>query len=212
MRLETLQVTGWEPAIEGMRAPLKSYDKYDSMTKNNKFIFGKKDYDLAKRLWQGGSEHRKWMRQIQVWAKISAPLFWWSEYDTYRIGTSANSESTMHTIGKRPLTLADFDSRLLNKEHTTNALQHLIDVLNQLIRGYNTPNLAQYVKNDMLVQIKGLLPTSFIQTRYVNLNYETIATMYRQRKNHKLPHWSEDFIGWAKSLPYSEFITGEFEE
>ena len=74
MRLETLQVTGWEPAIEGMRAPLKSYDKYDSMTKNNKFIFGKKDYDLAKRLWQGGSEHRKWMRQIQVWAKISAPL------------------------------------------------------------------------------------------------------------------------------------------
>ena len=209
-RFETLEVAGWISAIEGMRAPLKSYDKSDSIDAYyDKFILGEKDYKLAKTLCQSGPEHRKWMRQIQVWAKISMPLYWWSEFDTYKIGTSANSESTMHTLMKRPLTLDDFDTEYMSQEG--------IDQLENVINGLNTwidiyPRFDDNEEKEKLfINMKSLLPTSFIQTRYVNLNYEVLHNMYHQRKNHRLPQWSTDFVSWVETLPYSEFITEKFD-
>ena len=210
-QFETLEVAGWWPALEGMRAPLKSYDKSNTIFDHNKLpVFDETnpDYKLAKRLCLAGTEHSKWMRQVQVWVKISAPLFWWSEFDTYKVGTSANSESTMHTITKQLLTSRDFET------NDSMIMEETIDNLNNLILQYQ----AAAEKNDKLVMqalfisIKCLLPASFIQTRYVNLNYAVLQNMYKQRKNHRLPQWNSDFVSWVKSLPYSEFITQEFDQ
>ena len=210
MEFITKEISGWQAALEGMRAPLKSYNKADSHWEDDKFVIGPKDYKLAKSLWESGSEHRKWMRQVQVWAEIAAPLFFWSEWDTYHIGTSCNSESTMHTIGKSQLFITDFDSSVSMKDYSYQALSYIIEILNRLISAYNTPNLAKSVQTDLLVQIKSLLPCSYIQRRFINLNYEVLATMYKQRHNHRLPHWRVYFVNWINSLPYSEFITGDF--
>lgn len=247
---ETLEVSGWLPALEGMRAPLKSYDKNDSKNHFISFgvagdvgfetVVGPNDYDLAKRLCKAGPEHRKWMRQIQVWVKVSLPLYVWSEFDTYKIGTSTNSESTMHTLMKRPLNFDDFDTQYMD-DYGHDALVSSIMRLNQLQRMYQecldekkelenqksthpdwdqTDELAyrekmEYLKEDMryiFIDMKSLLPASFIQTRYVNLNYETLHNMYHQRKNHRLSQWSKDFVSWIKTLPNSEFITEEWED
>lgn len=221
-RFETLEVAGWISAIEGMRAPLKSYDKSDSIDAYyDRFILGEKDYKLAKSLCKAGPEHRKWMRQIQVWVKISMPLYWWSEFDTYKIGTSANSESTMHTLTKRELTLDDFDTKYMTKEGTDNLFKYIEEYLNVTLSHYNSckqcynidknPEELPYIEQ-VFIDLKSLLPTSFIQTRYVNLNYEVLHNMYHQRKNHRLPQWSKDFVSWIKTLPYSCFITENFEE
>lgn len=221
----TLEVAGWDAAIFGMRAPLKSYDRNDSETvyEDNdfyNFTLGPNDYKLAKSLCQAGAEHRKWMRQIQVWVKISMPLYWWSEFDTYKIGTSANSESTMHTISKRELALDDFDTKYMSKEGIDNLFEYIENYLNVTLSHYNSckycysidknPEELPYIEQ-VFTDIKSLLPASFIQTRYVNLNYEVLHNMYHQRKNHRLPQWSNDFVSWVKTLPYSEFITEEFE-
>lgn len=209
-RFETLDVAGWAPAIEGMRSPYKSYDRADSQeVYYDDFRLGEADYKLAKGLCQAGPEHRKWMRQIQVWVKISQPLYWFSEFDTYKIGTVANSESTMHTLMKRPLTLQDFDTEYVSIEGIEQ-LENTIFNLNTLIDMY--PRFDDNEEKEKLfINIKSLLPTSFIQTRYVSLNYETLHAMYHQRKNHRLPQWSQDFVSWIKTLPYSEFITEEFD-
>ncbi len=212
MEFLTKNISGWQAALEGMRAPLKSYNKADSYFdyKNNKIVIGPRDYRLAKSLWEGGSEHRKWMRQVQVWVEIAAPLFFWSEWDTYHIGVSCNSESTMHTIGKAQLSIADFDSSVSMKNYSYKALSYIIEILNKLINAYNTPNLAKTIQSDLLVEIKSLLPCSYIQRRFININYEVLARMYQQRHNHRLPHWRVNFVNWINSLPYSEFITGNF--
>lgn len=248
-RFQTLDISGWEAAIYGMRAPLKSYSKFDSETlckiKNDSvfqgFSFGDKDYQLASKLVKAGPEHRKWMRQIQVWVKISMPLYWWSEFDTYKIGTSANSESTMHTLAKRNLVWEDFDTEYMDeigKEVQVAALRRI----NQALVRYNitvdeikklkeelanpfssdTDNfdideieskiaILEIEKQKEFISLKSLVTTSFIQTRYVNLNYEVLHNMYHQRKNHRLPQWSKDFVSWVETLPYSEFITEKFD-
>lgn len=241
-RFETLEVAGWSSAIEGMRAPLKSYDKSDSIDHYwDNFEIGENDYKLAKRLCKAGPEHRKWMRQIQVWARWSLPLYLWQEADTYSIGISKNSESTMHTLTKRNLTWEDFDTEYMDevgKEVQIAAIQrinqalvrynitrdeikkHKYELANPFIEDTDNFDIDEIKakiadleeeKLKEFISLKSLLTTSFIQTRYVNLNYEVLHNMYHQRKNHRLPQWSKDFVSWVKTLPYSEFITEEFD-
>ena len=214
MEFQTIDVQGFHPAISGMRNPLKSYDRFDSKWVyeygDEQFIIGSNDYDLAKRLWTGGTEHRKWMRQVIVWVDITAPRYWWSEFDTYKIGTSANSESTMHRLAKDGVKKEDLDFEWGLDGLADSTMEDLIFNLNVLIGFYNTCTPEK--KKEIFPLIKGLLPESFMQKRTICLNYEVLATMYRQRKNHRLPQWSKDFVSWVKTLPYSEFITGEFND
>lgn len=206
---KALEIAGWAPAIEGMRAPLKSYDKSDSTEAYyDTFVLGEKDYNLAKSLCQAGPEHRKWMRQIQVWAKFNLPLYLHQEVDTYHIGVTKNSESTMHTLMKENLTFDNFDTKYMDQEGL-DRLDSLIYNLNTLIYNYSRCDNGE-AKEKLFITIKSLLPSSFIQSRYVNLNYEVLHNMYHQRKNHRLPQWSNDFVSWIHSLPCSEFITNEW--
>ena len=214
---ETLDVSGLPSAIYGMRLPLKSHLKSDSWTDAGHFMLGPNDYKLAKSLFNSGPEHAKWTRQVMVWVNISAPRYWWSEWDTYKVGTSANSESTMHTIEKRPLTVNDFElpegfaEKYPSKYET---FTNYITFLNDLISAYNLPiELPQdkEYKEDMFRILKACLPESFVQKRTVCLSYATLANIYKQRKMHRLPQWNTDFVAWVKTLPYSEFITGEFQ-
>lgn len=148
---------------------------------------------------------------IQVWADIWAPRYWWSEYDTYRIGTSANSESTMHKILSEEFNEEDFEwPKFAGADWDVEAAFRDYIYALKVVKERAEEDPGH--KNYYLKLLKGMLPESFIQKRTVNLNYETLATMYRQRKNHRLPQWSETFCGWVKTLPYSEFITGEFDD
>ena len=214
MEINTLDVQGFDSALSGMRNPLKSYDRFDSKWVyeygDEHFVIGTKDYDLAKRLWNGGTEHRKWMRQVIVWVDITAPRYWWSEFDTYKVGTSANSESTMHRLTKDGVKKEDLDFEWYIDGLADSTMEDLISNLNVLIDFYNA--CPPEKKKEIFPLIKGLLPESFMQKRTICLNYEVLATMYRQRKNHRLPQWSKDFVSWVKTLPYSEFITGEFND
>ena len=217
MHFKTLDIAGAEPAIQGMRNPLQSHDKSDSHVTDGYFIIGDKDYDLAKRLILAGPEHRKFLRQIVVWVNISAPRFWWSEFDTYKIGTSANSESTMHTLLKKPITRdmfeIDFNEDDLkmfedfDPEIGFDGYLYLLEEIRQF--ALSMPLDEKKYCHKLLKQ---MLPESFIQTRTVCLNYEVLSNMYQQRKNHKLPQWREDFVSWIKTLPHSEFITKEFDK
>ena len=214
MEFKTIDVQGFYPALSGMRNPLKSYNRFDSKWVHEyggeQFIIGSKDYDLAKRLWTGGTEHRKWMRQVIVWIDITAPRYWWSEFDTYKIGTSANSESTMHRLTKDGVKKEDLDFTWGLDGLADSTMEDLISNLNVLIDFYNACTPEK--KKEIFPLIKGLLPESFMQKRTICLNYEVLATMYRQRKNHRLPQWSKDFTSWVETLPYSEFITGNFDD
>ena len=213
MSFKLYQVAGFKPAIEFMRKPLKSYAKADSdfsQSDGPDFEIGPVDYDLAKRLWKGGPVHRKWLRMVYAWIDIEAPLYFWSEFDTYQHITK-NSESTLHTIQKE-----DFDNVgycLENCGHPAvdEAHKHLIPIIQSLQNEYYDAKTAEE-KNHIRLAIKDILPTGYIQRRGVCLNYETIALMYDQRKDHRLPIWSVDFVDFCKSLPKSEFITGEFAE
>ena len=222
MKIETLGVEGFDAAINGMRNPLKSYKNRDSYWANTEnfnaigpdafhYIIGDNDYQLAKNLWKAGTEHRKYLRMIQVWADIWAPRYWWSEYDTYKIGTTANSESTMHKILEEDFDEKDFEwPEFVGADWDVEAeFKNYLDLLKTVKLRYEQDTNQN--KNYYLALLKGMLPESFIQKRTVNLNYETLATMYRQRKNHRLPQWSDTFCNWVKTLPYSEFITGEFD-
>lgn len=214
MDFQTLDVRGLDSAMRGMRNPLKSYDKADTTINNitGSITIGPNDYKLAKGLWKGGTEHRKWMRQVIVWVEITAPRYWWSEFDTYKIGTSANSESTMHTILKENFNASEFEWPTFNNGDwdIMAAFNDYIDVI-KVVR--DRANEATGEKREYYQQIlKGMLPESFLQKRTICLNYEVLATMYRQRKNHRLPQWSKDFVSWIKTLPYSEFITGNFND
>ena len=208
---QTLCVYGFEPALHGMRLPLKSHNRADShYEEDGNFVIGPNDYDLMKRLWHSGTEHRKYLRQIQVWAEIKLPRYVWSEWDTYKIGTSANSESTMHRLTKDGVKKEDLDFEWGLDGLADSAMEDLISNLNILIDFYNACTPEK--KKEIFPLIKGLLPESFMQKRTICLNYEVLATMYRQRKNHRLPQWSKDFTSWIKTLPYPQFITGEFDD
>lgn len=203
--------------IEGMRNPMNSWGKSDSHNckQNSSFCMececnkigyrlGENDISLMQRLSNAGTEHRKYMRMMPVYVRITAPLYWWKEADTYKVGTVANSCSTIHKIAEKKFTLGDFST-----EHfrwiSERCLKDTIDVLN----GYRNDYIRTKDK-DYWWQMIQLLPSSYNQTRNVMLNYEVLANIYRQRKNHKLDEWRE-VCKWIENLPYSELITGEEE-
>ena len=213
VNFQTVEVAGFIPAIAGMRHPLKSYEKADTQINENGSInIGANDYDLAKRLCQAGSpEHAKFLRQIEVWVNITAPRFWWAEEATYKIGTTENSQSTMHTLMRDGIKEEDIYFFFGEDEMANEAMRNYINVINELIALYKTLEPGD-IKEQYFEKIKAMLPEGFIQTRMVSLNYEVLRNMYRQRKGHRLSGWKEDFVDWVKTLPVSEWITGDFPE
>lgn len=211
--------------IEGMRNPMNSWEKSDSYagheymgTGNEYFKLGENDHSLMQRLSNAGTEHRKYMRMMPVYVRITAPLYWWKEFDTYKVGTVANSCSTMHKIAKKEFTLEDFSTEHIRIRKSMDALKDMIDTLNVFrdvyLNGgnlrYENGNIKCFGKKDKEIwwQMIQLLPSSYNQTRNVMLNYEVLANIYRQRKGHKLDEWRE-FCKWIESLPYSELIIGD---
>ena len=202
IKIENIDVYGWEAAIRGARNPMNSWDRMDSCYNNGEFEIGENDYDLLRRLTIAGPEHRKWNRMVTVTMDITAPLYWWKEYDTYKVGTVANSCSTMHKIQAKKFEMSDFSVEHLR---SLRVMHEVIDELNFYRDKFNKDKK----KEDWWEMIQ-LLPTSYNQKRTVHLNYEVLGTIYHQRRHHKLDEWVE-FCNTIKTLPYSEFITREFE-
>ena len=220
--IEKTEVVGWEHAIRGMRNPLNSWDKSDSSniahcSAGRLPLIGPNDFDLMKILAKAGSSHRKYLRMITVYVDILAPLYWWKEFDTYKVGTVANSCSTMHKIHAKEFTLKDFSREHLDGEFVCAASGDETfsswDVLYLTIKGLNYHRQKYLETNDKKYwwQMIQLLPSSYNQKRTVMLNYEVLANMYHDRKNHKLDEW-HTFCEWIESLPYSELITGGKED
>ena len=204
IKIENIDVYGFEAAIRGARNPMNSWDRMDSGYNNGEFEIGENDYKLLKNLTIAGPEHRKWNRMVTVTMDITAPLYWWKEYDTYKVGTVANSCSTMHKIQEKEFELDDFSHEHLGL-YPKWLLSEVISKLNENREGFNKTKDKDYWWN--MIQ---LLPTSYNQKRTVHLNYEVLGTIYHQRRHHKLDEWVE-FCNTIKTLPYSEFITREFE-
>lgn len=217
MKFEKTEVFGFEAALRGMRNPKNSWDRSDSYNDNILgFVVGEKDMKLAQSLIQGGPVHSKFLRYIHVQADITAPLYWWKEYDTYKVGTVANSTSTMHKLAETPITadcfeMDDFSNGLIIEEDNpvptftvdiNNRVGIFIDALEKLRQKYLETKDVRYWK-----ELIRWLPESWLQTRTVDLNYEVLRNIYKWRKNHKLSEWSVSFVNWIKSLPYAkEFI------
>ena len=252
IKFEHTEVVGWEAAIRGMRNPMNSWEKSDSGYKcpylkpelghtpsccRENMCIGPNDLDLMKRLVKAGTDHRKFMRMITVYVDITAPLYWWKEFDTYKVGTVANSCSTMHKIADKEFTLEDFSCehlldtyRLEQLIHDLNFWRHAYLIKDDLEREecistrFLTSNLS---RKDCWWQMIQLLPSSYNQKRTVMMNYEVLANIYKSRRNHKLDEWAEHdlknpdstaqalysrdqyfgFCDWIKTLPYSELIT-----
>jgi hypothetical protein len=177
-----------------MRNPLNSWDRTDSYYEDGKYIIGPNDLGLCGRLIDGGAEHRKFMRQIFVSVDITAPIYWWSEYDTYKVGTVANSTSTMHTLSKFPIAKEMFEL----DENEGEVWNDVIAALEKLRLQYNETKDYRYFR-----AMKQLLPSSFRQTRTCTMSYETLRAMIGQRRRHRLKEWSNDFIAWTRTLPYA---------
>ena len=237
IKLENTEVLGWEHAIRGMRNPMNSWEKIDSGycfgppcpddavvnlckdecpyyktedCENNSwcpYTIGPNDHDLMMRLRNAGTDHRKFMRMITVYLDITAPLYWWKEFDTYKVGTVANSCSTMHKIHEKEFTLEDFSCEHLYPEVREAFENTIIKCLNEARKTYNflsdTPG-----KKDAWWQMIQLLPSSYNQKRTVMLNYEVLANIYKSRRHHRLDEW-HTLCDWISELPYSELITGE---
>lgn len=224
--------------IEGMRNPMNSWEKSDSgrgcdgrlceghcafnpqwCGNTPKCVVGENDHSLMQRLSNAGTEHRKYMRMMPVYVRITAPLYWWKEFDTYSVGVAPNptdiimnSCSTMHKIAEKEFTLEDFSCEHLNRIGTS-SLWDIINILNisrtLYLEGGDYKGEHYYAKDKQVWwQMIQLLPSSYNQTRNVMMNYEVLANIYRQRKNHKLDEWRE-FCKWIETLPYSELIIGE---
>ena len=225
--------------IEGMRNPMNSWEKSDTCFSDESCVncydnqrdlcdkdsffrkdekLGENDHSLMQRLSNAGTEHRKYMRMMPVYVRITAPLYWWKEFDTYKVGTVANSCSTMHKIQEKEFTLEDFScDHLISGSIET--LNDTIDILNDFREWYlkydymnedykKLFNKEITCKKDLWWQMIQLLPSSYNQTRNVMMNYEVLANIYRQRRGHKLDEWRE-VCKWIESLPYSELITGK---
>lgn len=218
IKIESTETYGWEAAIRGMRNPLNSWAKSDSyfgpdyLEDENTYVrsfIGSNDYDLMVRLRNAGTDHRKYMRMITVSCDITAPLYWWKEFDTYKVGTVANSCSTMHKIQAKEFTIDDFSHEHILCETFTGLvnpmtlLNGIVDALNQNRKLYLETKDKKY-----WWQMIQLLPSSYNQKRTVMLNYEVLSNMYKSRKNHKLDEWHV-FCDWIETLPYSKLITGE---
>ena len=206
IKVENIEVWGFEHAIRGMRNPLNSWDRSDSgyglLTNDlDSFDIGKNDLDLMKRLFNAGTEHRKYLRQIFVSMDIVAPLYWWKEADTYKVGTTSNSCSTMHKIHAKEFTLDDFSTEHLT-EYSVEQLESLIGWLNMCRVNYNLDKEKEY-----WWQMIQLLPSSYNQKRTVTMNYENVFSIIKQRSGHKLDEWNE-FVKILKTLPYVMEIGG----
>ena len=217
LKIENFEVLGWEHAIRGMRNPMNSWEKSDSNFFDDSeghvcticqghgpmslIEIGPNDYALMKNLRNAGTDHRKFMRMITVYLDITAPFYWWKEYSTYKVGTVANSCSTMHKIHAKEFTLEDFSCEKLYDQ--LGDLRPIVDRLNV----YRERYLKTKDKNDWWQMIQ-LLPTSYNQKRTVMLNYEVLANIYKSRKHHRLDEW-HTLCDWISELPYSELITGE---
>lgn len=258
LKIEKTEIYGWEAAIRGMRNPMNSWEKSDTIMKstilkteeiapgvtayNQEYcvpypVIGPNDMKLAMQLRNAGPEHAKFLRMIAVICDITGPLYWWKEFDTYKVGTVANSCSTMHKIADKEFTLDDFShehlvSGWVGKDQNGvivaipgpyEKLESTIELLNKVRETYLyvlktpkekidwscTPSLSE---KDIWWQMIQLLPSSYNQKRTVFLNYWVLANIYHQRQYHKQDEWRVAFCDWIKTLPYSEFITGEFEE
>ena len=203
IKIENIDVYGWEAAIRGARNPMNSWDRMDSCYNNGEFEIGENDYKLLKNLTIAGPEHRKWNRMVTATMDITAPLYFFKEYDTYKVGTVANSCSTMHKIQAKRFEISDFSIEHMT-EDTKLIMNVVIAELNLNRASFNKTKDKKYWWN--MIQ---LLPTSYNQKRTVHLNYEVLGTIYHQRRHHKLDEWVE-FCDTIKTLPYSEFITREF--
>lgn len=248
LKIENTEVIGWEHAIRGMRNPKNSWVKSDSgvcathgpahcadcvytdchaddVEIGTKYILGPNDLNLMTTLRNAGTDHRKFMRMITVYLDITAPLYWWKEFDTYKVGTVANSCSTMHKIADKEFTLADFSCEHLDRNWIESVIvdeditsPHKVwmtpfDVLRctiEMLNAYRENYLETKDKQDWWQMIQ-LLPSSYNQRRTVMLNYEVLANIYKPRRNHKLDEW-HTFCDWIESLPYSELITGKEEK
>ena len=233
LKIENFEVMGWEHAIRGMRNPMNSWEKSDSEwvprfdtvqgPVSGKFIIGPNDYALMKKLRKAGTDHRKFMRMITVYLDITAPWYWWKEFDTYKVGTVANSCSTMHKIHAKEFTIDDFShEHLLEQKDVNNPndsccnwnwegceiiapidiLEETINMLNKAMKMFLETKDKKYW--DVMIQ---LLPSSYNQRRTVMLNYEVLANIYKSRRNHKLDEW-HTLCDWIEGMPYSELITG----
>ena len=210
IKIENIDVYGFEAAIRGARNPMNSWNRMDSCYNNGEFEIGENDYKLLKNLTIAGPEHRKWNRMVTATMHTTAPLYWWKEYDTYKVGTVANSCSTMHKIQAKKFELDDFSYEHL-LDNSLDALVDVIDILNYHREAFNTyEDEYAHDKKDYWWQMIQLLPTSYNQKRTVHLNYEVLGTIDHQRKHNKLDEWHV-FCDTIKTLPYSEFITREFE-
>lgn len=234
IKIEHVETLGWEAAIRGMRNPMNSWEKSDSewcligtpgtnqAVANDKYLrekycIGNNDLDLMKRLCNAGTDHRKFMRMITVYMDITAPLYWWKEFDTYKVGTVANSCSTMHKIADKEFTLDDFSLNHLYAEDDIDGMYYsttaeeeftstdVLKVIIEALNNYRKMYIATKDKKDWWQMIQ-LLPSSYNQRRTVMLNYEVLANMYKSRRNHKLDEWV-DFCAEIERLPHSELIT-----
>ena len=209
MKFENTEVYGFKRALKGMRNPLESWRKNDTVEENGKVVIGENDLDLAQRLIKSGSEHRKFMRQIFVSVDITAPLYWWKEFDTYKVGTTANSTSTMHKLATTPITdecfeMDDYDAVIMLDEgivETETFWNNIIFTLEGMRQVYLRTKDKRVWK-----EMIRLLPSSWLQTRTVTMTYENLLAMCSkgQRRFHKLTEWSKSFIDWARTLPYAQ--------
>lgn len=246
IKITWTETYGWRAAIRGMRNPMNSWDKSDSLfhiTDHDslsywgrdiqgsfkrisltpeeedeavEMVLGEDDLDLMKCLRNAGTDHRKFMRMITVYCDITAPLYWWKEFDTYKVGTVANSCSTMHKIAEREFTLEDFSHehifndetlRVANNEFSATIPHQVLCSIVTCLNGAREKYLETKDKKYWWQMIQ-LLPSSYNQKRTVMLNYEVLANIYKSRKGHRLDEW-HDFCDWIRTLPYSELITGE---
>ena len=201
--LKYADIWGFEHAVRGMRNPMNSWDKSDTFVDYDLVLLGKKDKELMKRLIHAGTSHRKFLRQIFVSVDITAPLYWWKEFDTYKVGTTANSCSTMHKIHDKEFTIDDFSVEHLDDDVLNKPFKDIISCLNFFRQLY----IQDHDKNCWWQMIQ-LLPSSYNQKRTVTMNYENLLNIYETRRNHKLDEW-KDFCKWIESLPNAELITGE---
>lgn len=217
IKITNAEVCGWDAAVRGMRNPMNSWDKSDSKHWRETIVghdveyrvIGRNDLTLMKKLVEAGSDHAKFMRMINVTMDVTAPLYWWKEWDTYKVGTVANSCSTMHKIADKEFTLEDF-----SYEHLTPAaiatIRTVIERLNfarkEFLKGRKGSEFGMPSAKEYWWDMIQLLPSSYNQRRTVQLNYAVLRNMYHARRNHKLDEW-RDFCSWVESLPYAELIT-----
>ena len=216
INLQYADIWGFEHAVRGMRNPMNSWDKSDTFVDSDLVLLGKKDKELMKRLIHAGTSHRKFLRQIFVSVDITAPLYWWKEFDTYKVGTVSNSCSTMHKIHDKEFTIDDFShEHLINsacmeiqemKKVRVSPMQSMLTTI-ECLNSYRELYLETRDKKYWWQMIQ-LLPSSYNQKRTITMNYENLLNIYETRRNHELDEW-KDFCKWIESLPNAELITGE---